>query len=560
MYRITALVWGLLFILPLPVTAQTFKAEPAGSPPPPPSTAKATAEPAHKPEMLKVGLKKEGPNVILSVTPSPERVDLFSGRKKLGKLSRSKKGRYDVTEYVLKVADNKLAVDAYNNTGNKFSKTFDVGKYKAALQPDFPKAKKTSTSGDTAAVAQSQAPGAEKTAKFKGTIAPFPSSPAKLQIERVYLKGGHIHVDFTKTGSEKISNDVYRHSWVMLKSGVRQYRWPLSRVAPLSALNSQRRPFVFNTRQVVKKGETVDVRLSGPGQKSQARDRQTSALMTQGTTPPDLPPPRPGPGDLPPTSPESEHWEGEVHIPASDLPDLQIIDMGLDQYCNIYVKIRNNGPGQLPESAWADEGDKVADVYLHVNGQGWGGRTLRGIDGNRALRNHYGIVTYGSNKNIPFQADVEAFVDSQNAIFESDEHNNSAYETLVCPYRPLPDLTIVEFRELGQNDDNDIGDRVEIRTRVKNIGAMDATHFELLVHCHKNKDRVHRLVVPAGDEVAILDSFRWANHGFKECRANIVKTAAKPNLAYEINPQNNSAGPISVKIILRGQFDQGGVD
>ncbi len=110
-------------------------------------------------------------------------------------------------------------------------------------------------------------------------------------------------------------------------------------------------------------------------------------------------------------------------------PDLTIEKISLSRDCRVVVTVRNLG-GPIPQSVWNSR--PGPNIYLYVNGRGWGGTALRVIDPRRKLTRPRGRVTYGSNLRVRGEARIRAVVDSNQVVTEKDETNNGLEVLLSC--------------------------------------------------------------------------------------------------------------------------------
>ena len=142
------------------------------------------------------------------------------------------------------------------------------------------------------------------------------------------------------------------------------------------------------------------------------------------------------------------------------LPDLVVDDVWLDKACRVVVRVKNNGPGSVPDNVWAVHTPESAGVYLRINGKPWGGATIWKFDASKALQKPGGSATYTSNLKVSGSAVIEAEVDLWNKVREKNEGNNTRKEQLKCatvtgptlkplpvplPVKLLPDLIVEEI-------------------------------------------------------------------------------------------------------------------
>ncbi|WP_456434004.1 CARDB domain-containing protein [Thermosulfuriphilus sp.] len=117
----------------------------------------------------------------------------------------------------------------------------------------------------------------------------------------------------------------------------------------------------------------------------------------------------------------------EKKLTCLGLPDLYIEKIYLGSDCRVLVKIKNQG-GFIPQSAWISN----LNVYLYMNGRGWGGVALRTIDSDKSLINPGGVLIYRSNLYLRGKANVRAVVDKDNVLQEKNETNNKLEVRLSC--------------------------------------------------------------------------------------------------------------------------------
>ncbi len=144
----------------------------------------------------------------------------------------------------------------------------------------------------------------------------------------------------------------------------------------------------------------------------------------------------------------------------SFLPDLVVDDVWLDKACRVVVRVKNNGPGTIPDKVWTVHTPESAGVYLRINGKPWGGATIWKFDASRALQKAGGTAVYTSNLKVSGSAVIEAEVDLWNKVHEQHENNNIRKKQLNCrmvagptvtpmpvpfPAKRLPDLIVEEI-------------------------------------------------------------------------------------------------------------------
>ncbi len=145
----------------------------------------------------------------------------------------------------------------------------------------------------------------------------------------------------------------------------------------------------------------------------------------------------------------------ELHRPPlfRHLPDLAVEEIRLNSDCRVVVKIRNNGPGRLPDEVWSVHKPKSAGIYLSIDGRKWGGGTIWGFDGARALQAPGGTAEYISNLTVSGPSTIKVEIDLWNVVAESNKANNIATKTLRCgvlpvlvpthPVRVIPPLRVI---------------------------------------------------------------------------------------------------------------------
>ena len=124
------------------------------------------------------------------------------------------------------------------------------------------------------------------------------------------------------------------------------------------------------------------------------------------------------------------------------LPDLVIQDLYLNKNCQVVVKVKNNGPGMVPNEVWTIHTPKSAGVYFYKNGVGWGGASIWKFDPGRSLQSPGGTAIYTSSLKVSGSAKITATVDHWNKVKESREENNKRTEKLTCKPVPQKDLTV----------------------------------------------------------------------------------------------------------------------
>jgi subtilase family serine protease len=129
-----------------------------------------------------------------------------------------------------------------------------------------------------------------------------------------------------------------------------------------------------------------------------------------------------------------------------DLPDLEAVDVALDANCRIDVTFRNNGPLDVPDSAYSSIGG--GSLKMFVDGASFGQITLDAADPAPHQSQPVGgtrVHKWFPNFLVPNGSHVvKLSVDAFNAILEGNEGNNTIEKVLTCQ-RPLPDLVPVDI-------------------------------------------------------------------------------------------------------------------
>jgi subtilisin family serine protease len=113
-------------------------------------------------------------------------------------------------------------------------------------------------------------------------------------------------------------------------------------------------------------------------------------------------------------------------------PDLVVETIALDSNCRVVLTVANRGPGTVPSSVWTTKTPASSSVYLHVNGNPWGGQTIWSFDPSRKLQNAGGSTTVTLNYTVSSTATLRATIDHTAQVAEVDEGNNALTATLAC--------------------------------------------------------------------------------------------------------------------------------
>ena len=173
------------------------------------------------------------------------------------------------------------------------------------------------------------------------------------------------------------------------------------------------------------------------------------------------------------------------------LPDLVVDDVWLNKGCQVVVRVKNNGPGKVPNDVWDVHTPKSAGIYLWKDGKSWGGATIWKFDPAKSLQSPGGTAVYTSNLTVSGSATIAAQVDRWNTVKERSETNNKRKEKLICqpsagvitplpapvPLKLLPDL-IVDGIWLNKS--------CQVVVRVKNNGPGQVPDDVWSVHSPKS--------------------------------------------------------------------------
>jgi len=116
----------------------------------------------------------------------------------------------------------------------------------------------------------------------------------------------------------------------------------------------------------------------------------------------------------------------------AQLPDLVIDDMKLDKACNVMVRVKNLGPGSVPDEVWTIHKPESSSVYLSIDGKGWGGATIWKFDPGKSLQPSGGTAIYKSTLKVTGTAVIKATIDHTSQVAEANEGNNARAEKLTC--------------------------------------------------------------------------------------------------------------------------------
>ena len=121
-----------------------------------------------------------------------------------------------------------------------------------------------------------------------------------------------------------------------------------------------------------------------------------------------------------------------VVAPQKLLPDLIVDNIWLNKECKVVVRVKNLGPGKVPDKVWSVHTPKSAGVYLWKDGQPWGGGTIWKFDPAKSLQSPGGTAVYTSNLKVSGTSKITASVDIWNKVKEKNEDNNKRTKSLTC--------------------------------------------------------------------------------------------------------------------------------
>ncbi len=116
----------------------------------------------------------------------------------------------------------------------------------------------------------------------------------------------------------------------------------------------------------------------------------------------------------------------------SKLPDLEVVNIFLNEKCQVCVKVMNNGPGMVPDGVWTIHTPKSSSVYIYINGKKWGGGTIWGFDPAKSLKMPGGTAVYTSKLVVKTSAKITATVDHTLQVTETNESNNKMSKAVFC--------------------------------------------------------------------------------------------------------------------------------
>ncbi|ARM31502.1 CARDB domain-containing protein [Prosthecochloris sp. HL-130-GSB] len=119
-------------------------------------------------------------------------------------------------------------------------------------------------------------------------------------------------------------------------------------------------------------------------------------------------------------------------LPLKLLPDLVVEEIWLDEQCRVNARLKNHGPGALPDEVYTVHTPESAGIYFWQNGRRWGGATIWKLDPQRSLQQPGGTATYTSSLKVSGTANIMARADLHNEVVEANENNNTLTQQLVC--------------------------------------------------------------------------------------------------------------------------------
>lgn len=185
----------------------------------------------------------------------------------------------------------------------------------------------------------------------------------------------------------------------------------------------------------------------------------------------------------------AEPFRGPLRVqqrpPFRLLPDLDVENIRLNSDCNVVVKIRNNGPGRLPDDVWNVHTPQSAGVYLTIDGRKWGGETIWSFDPSRALQNPGGTAKFISNLKVSGNAVIKAEIDLWNVVAERNEANNTSTKTLVCGSGSGPasgDLDVKIFGcPISARPGQDLGSSFKVNVKSTFGGSLSNVAVDLVL-------------------------------------------------------------------------------
>jgi len=124
-------------------------------------------------------------------------------------------------------------------------------------------------------------------------------------------------------------------------------------------------------------------------------------------------------------------------IDLTRLPDLQVVNIYLNRKCQVVVKVKNNGPGSVPDNVWTIHTPKSSSVYIYINGKSWGGATIWKFDPGKSLKPPGGTAVYTSSFIVKTSAKITAIIDHTLRVTETNEINNKLVKVVRCGLKTI---------------------------------------------------------------------------------------------------------------------------
>jgi hypothetical protein len=118
--------------------------------------------------------------------------------------------------------------------------------------------------------------------------------------------------------------------------------------------------------------------------------------------------------------------------PPQALPDLIVERIALGPECRVDVVVANRGLGAVPDTVWTAHAPLSSSVYIHVDGNSWGGETIWHFDPAKALQPSGGRAMFKSGYKVQGTQVIRATIDHTAQVAETNEGNNEKTERLTC--------------------------------------------------------------------------------------------------------------------------------
>ncbi|MBN2318233.1 MAG: IPT/TIG domain-containing protein [Acidobacteria bacterium] len=83
-----------------------------------------------------ITLRKQRQQLYLEVRPSPERLELYAGNRKVTLIEGKNRTRFDITQFINEIPNGQLRVIARDRQGHTISKTLDISRYQDSVKKD----------------------------------------------------------------------------------------------------------------------------------------------------------------------------------------------------------------------------------------------------------------------------------------------------------------------------------------------------------------------------------------------------------------------------------------